>query len=37
MGERGLDSSGSGYGQVAGFGENGNELAGSIKWTEFLG
>jgi len=26
-----------GYGQLAGFCENGNELAGSIKCTEILG
>jgi hypothetical protein len=37
MGGRGLDSSGPGYEQVADFCENGNELAGSIKWTEIIG
>ena len=31
MGKHGLDCSGSGYGQVAGSCESGNELSGSIK------
>jgi len=32
----GLDRTGSGYGQVAGTRECGNELSGSIKCEEFL-
>ena len=32
-----LDQAGSGQGQVAGAGECGNELSGSIKCGEFLG
>jgi hypothetical protein len=32
----GLDRAGSGYGQVAGCCECGNELSGSIKFGEFL-
>jgi hypothetical protein len=36
LGTCGLDSSGSGYGPVAGCCENGNEPSGSIKGGEFL-
>jgi hypothetical protein len=36
MCEYGLDWAGSGYGQVAGTCECGNELSGSIKFGEFL-
>jgi hypothetical protein len=36
MGRRGLDSSGSGQGPVAGCCEHGNEPSGSIKGGEFL-
>jgi hypothetical protein len=36
VGRRGLDSSGSGYGPVAGSCEHGNEPSGSIKVGEFL-
>jgi hypothetical protein len=32
----GLDSSGSGYGPVAGSGEHGNEPLGSVKGKELL-
>ena len=32
----GLDGFGSGYGQLAGTCEYGNELSGSIKYGEFL-
>jgi hypothetical protein len=32
----GLDRSGSGWGQVAGICECGNEPSGSVKWEEFL-
>jgi len=35
-GEYGLDRAGSGWGQVAGTCECGNELSGSIKCGEFL-
>ena len=37
MWEHGLDQSGSGWGQVAGTCECGNELSGCIKGGEFLG
>ena len=36
VGGYGLDRAGSGYGQVAGAGNCGNELSGSIKCGEFL-
>jgi hypothetical protein len=36
VGGCGLDSSGSGYGLVAGSFEDGNEPSGSIKCREFL-
>jgi hypothetical protein len=36
MGRHGLDLSGSGYGQVAGASECGNEPSGSVKCGEFL-
>ena len=36
MWEFGLDPGGSGYGEVAGTCECGNELSGSIKCEEFL-
>jgi len=35
-GERRVDSSGSGYGQVVGFCDNGNETSGPIKCRELL-
>jgi len=34
--ERGVDSSASGYGQVAGFCDHGNEISGPIKCEELL-
>jgi hypothetical protein len=36
VGSFGLDSSGSGYGQVVGSYEHGNEPSGSIKGGEFF-
>jgi hypothetical protein len=36
MGRHGMDCSGSGYGQMLGWFERGNELSGSIKLEEFL-
>jgi hypothetical protein len=36
MGRWGVDTSGSGYGQVVGCREHGNELSGPIKGGEFL-
>jgi hypothetical protein len=36
MGIHGLDSSGSGYGQIVDFCVHGNEPSGSIKCREFL-
>jgi hypothetical protein len=35
-GGQGLDCSGSGLGQVAGYCKNGNEHSGSIKYREFV-
>jgi len=36
IGGRGLDSSGSGKGQITGFGKYGTEILSSIEYSEFL-